>query len=247
MKKNEMKCILFAALATTAVGTASARAADLPQRPVYTPALVMMPMMWTGCYIGLNAGAGWGNAQITNNNTGAGVSGTNTGFVGGGQMGCDYEFGGGFVIGARDMFDGTSLNSGTAYNDPIGFGSGTFNSKTSWFNTLTARIGYAVMPNALVYFQGGGAWTRTTQSITTSSGVQTGQIANSKGGYDVGGGVEYLFAPNWSVFAEYNYMNFGTNNGTAFGGFGSGCRANCSFSLTHNTQTLLAGVNWRFP
>ena len=242
-----MKRILFAAVAMTALASASALAADLPQRPVYrepAPMMVAPTPMWTGCYIGLNAGAGWGNAQITNVNSGGGVSGTNTGFVGGGQIGCDYQFGGGFVIGARDMFDGTSLNSGTVYNNS-GLGNGTFNSKTSWFNTLTARLGYAVMPNALIYFQGGGAWTRTNQTITTSSGVQTGQIANNKGGYDVGGGFEYLFAPNWSVFAEYNYMNFGTNNGTATIS-GTSCSGGCAFSVKHDTQTFLVGVNWRF-
>ena len=216
-----------------------ALAADLPQRPVYKePMMVAAPVAtWTGCYVGGNAGAGWGRAQITDNATGAGVSGTNTGFVGGGQIGCDYQFAGGFVVGVRDMFDGTSLKSSSTFSAG-NFVNDTASSKTTWFNTLTARIGYAVVPSTLIYFQGGGAWTRTTQGITDPTGAQLGQFANNKGGYVVGGGAEYMFAPNWSTFAEYNYMNFGTNSGTTTTGI--------PVSLKHDTQTFLVGLNYRF-
>jgi outer membrane immunogenic protein len=237
--RRKMKRILLAAIAVTTLASASALAADLPQRPVYKAAPVMIAPAptWTGCYVGGNIGAGWGRAQVTDNGTGAGVSGTNTGFVGGGQIGCDYQFAGGFVIGARDMFDGSSLNSGSTFATG-NFVNGTANSKTTWFNTLTARIGYAVVPNTLIYFQAGGAWTRTTQSIYNAAGVQLGQFANNNGGYDVGGGAEYMFAPNWSTFLEYNYMNFGTNSGTTTTGV--------PVSLKHDTQTFLVGVNYRF-
>jgi outer membrane immunogenic protein len=237
--RRKMKRILLATVAVTVLASASAFAADLPQRPVYkaTPVMVAPAPTWTGCYVGGNVGAGWGRRQITDTNTGSGVSATNTGVVGGVQVGCDYQLGGGFVIGARDMFDGTSLNSGSTFTAG-NFVNDTANSKTQWFNTLTARIGYAVMPNALVYVQGGGAWTRTTQTITNPAGAQIGQFANNKGGYDVGGGFEYMFAPNWSTFLEYNYMNFGTNSGATTTGI--------PVSLKHDTRTFLVGLNYRF-
>ena len=236
-----MKRKLLASLALAALLPAyqSATAADLPVRPAYNPPPVMVAPAptWTGCYVGGNIGAGWGRGEITDVNSGAGVSATNTGFVGGGQIGCDYQFAGGFVIGARDMFDGTSLNSGSTFTAG-NFVNDTANSKTQWFNTLTARLGYAVQPNALIYMLGGGAWTRTTQTITNPAGVQIGQFANNKGGYVIGGGFEYMFARNWSTFLEYNYMNFGTNSGTTATGL--------PVSLKHDTQTVMAGINYRF-
>ena len=236
-----MKRIILGSIALAALLPAfqSVIAADLPSQPVYrAPIVTPAPVYnWTGCYVGGNVGAGWGRGQITDVNSGGGVSATNTGFVGGVQIGCDYEFAGGFVIGARDMFDGASLNSGSTISTGA-LVNDTANSKTQWFNILTARIGYAVMPNALIYFQGGGAWTRTTQTITTPAGAQIGQFANNKGGYVVGGGFEYMFAPKWSTFLEYNYMNFGTNSGTTTTGV--------NVNLKHDTQTLLVGINYRF-
>ena len=219
----------------------SALAADLPQRPITKAAPVMMPppLTWTGCYIGGNVGAAWGRAQVTDDASGAGLSATNSGVAGGGQIGCDYQFAGGFVIGARDMFDWTNLKGSTTGTIPAA-GLVTADSNTKYFNTLTARLGYAVVPNWLIYFQGGGAWTRANYTVT-QAGVQVAQFANNKGGYVVGGGGEYMFAPNWSAFVEYNYMNFGTNSTTTTCGGGT-----CSFSSKKDSQNVLLGVNYRF-
>jgi outer membrane immunogenic protein len=229
--------VVFAATAAFGI-VSTASAADMPRPISKAPALIPAPVpSWTGCYVGGNLGAGWGRAQVTDESTGAGVSGTNSGFVGGGQIGCDYQFSGGFVIGVRDMFDGANLSSGTSFTTGSLAGS-TANSNTQWFNTLTARIGYVVMPSTLVYLQGGGAWTRTTQSITSPAGVQIGQFANNKGGYDVGFGVEYMFSPHWTTFLEYNYMDFGRSSGTTTTGI--------PVSAKHDKQTFVVGVNYRF-
>src|SRR5450759_41991 len=114
-----MKRILLAALATTALASASALAADLPQRPEYKAAPMMAPApvaTWTGCYIGGNIGGAFGNASASA--PGGEVSGNGSGFAGGGQIGCDYEFGGGFVIGARELLDYTSNNNCLLYTSP---------------------------------------------------------------------------------------------------------------------------------
>jgi outer membrane immunogenic protein len=78
------------------------------------------------------------------------VSTSNSGFAGGGQIGCDYQWNA-WVFGFRNMFDGTSLSSSRAFAD----------TSTHWFDTLTARGGYLVAPNVLLYVQGGAAWTNT--------------------------------------------------------------------------------------
>jgi len=211
-------------------------AADLPRSPEYKGPAVVAPLpTWTGCYIGGNVGYGWGRAEIET--PGGTASATNSGFVGGGQLGCDYQFAGtGFVAGIRGMFDWTGLESDASFTSgPL---AGTVaNSRTKWFGTLTGRIGYAFVPNALFYVQGGGAWSRMDVDLVNGAGVQVGQFANNKGGYDVGGGLEYKFAPNWSTFVEYNYMNFGTATGTTSTGV--------NVNLKKDSQNVLFGVNWR--
>src|SRR3974390_521394 len=85
----------------------TALAADLPQRPYTAPAPMIAPApTWTGCYVGGNIGGAFGNASVSvAGPLGSGtVSGNNSGFAGGGPIGCDYDFGGGWGVGFRAMF-----------------------------------------------------------------------------------------------------------------------------------------------
>ena len=207
-----MKRILLATVALTALGSASALAADLPQRPAYkaVPVMVAPPPTWTGCYIGGNIGGAFGNASASA--PGGEVSGNGSGFAGGGQIGCDYEFGGGFVIGARELLDYTSNNKSGTFGSGASVPAGTVvNFNNQWFDTLTARLGYAAQPNWLLYFQGGAAWAHTSTNF--SGPLISGQTSNSRTGWTIGGGVEWMFAPHWSAFLEGNYMGFGSNSG----------------------------------
>jgi len=237
-----MKRILLATVAMAALSSASALAADLPQRPVpvYRAEPVMMAPTWTGCYIGGNIGGAFGDASVSG--PGGTVSTNGSGFAGGGQVGCDYQFSGGWVIGFRDMFDGTSnKKSGT-------FGTGLFagdvaNFNNQWFDTLTARLGYAVQPGWLLYFQGGAAWGHTSTNVTFN-GLQIGQTSNTKTGWTIGGGAEWMFAPHWSAFLEGNYMDFGSRSGTVVDT--ALCAAGCYVSGKATEATVLVGVNYRF-
>ena len=109
-----------------------ASAADLGRRappPAYVPP-APPPYLWTGCYVGGNVGGAWSNFEITDVATGGTVSTSNSGFAGGGQIGCDYQWNA-WVFGFRNMLDGTSLSSSGAFA----------NTSTHWFDTLTARAG----------------------------------------------------------------------------------------------------------
>jgi outer membrane immunogenic protein len=225
--------------AAVVLAASQASAADRPRRaPPYIPP-APPPITWTGCYIGANIGGAFGDASATFNF--GEVSGNGSGFAGGGQIGCDYQFAGGWVIGFRNMFDGTSNNkSRTIGAGPLAGGEVKFENR--WFDTMTARLGYAVVPTWLPYFQGGGAWGHTNTDINFG-GVQIGQTSKTRSGWTIGGGVEWMFAPRWSAFLEGNYMDFGSNNGTVFGVVA--CGAGCAYSTKATESTVLVGVNYR--
>ena len=240
-----MKRVLLSSVAAVALFSTSTFAADLPVRHVApAPVPVVAPMTWSGCYVGGNLGGAFGSASISG--AAGTVSADGFGFAGGGQVGCDYEFTSGWVVGFRNMFDGTSnsrsatLATGPLVNDVVNF-------NNQWFDLLTGRLGYSWTPAWLVYFQGGGAWAHTSANIT-AAGVQIGQTSATRSGWTVGGGVEWMFAPHWSAFLEGNYMDFGSTSGTALTpGVGSVCAApGCGFSAKATSGNVLVGVNYRF-
>ncbi len=243
MSHNVSKFIIAAGL-SLALGQ-MALAADLPQRPVYkAPMLAPTPVYnWTGFYVGGNIGGAWGNVDATDVNTGASVSPNNSGFAGGGQVGYDYQMGS-WVIGIRNIFDATDISGSATFADPLFGGTGTFDSHLHWFDALTARAGYLVEPNVLLYAQGGAAWTSWDIKATNGAGVQVGEISGgNRTGWTVGAGVEWMFLPHWSTFLEYNYMGFGTRSATT-----TAClRGTCAnISGRSDLQNVLVGVNYKF-
>ena len=101
-----MKKLGFVVLALGAA-TFQATAADLARRPVVAPAPVVVPAFsWTGFYVGANVGGAWSSTTITSNITGANWKPSNTTFIGGGQLGYNYQWpGSNWVIGAEWTFD----------------------------------------------------------------------------------------------------------------------------------------------
>ena len=251
MRKSSLA--LLAAAIGLAAGQASA--ADLPRKapPAYIPP-APPPITWTGCYIGANIGGAFGQGKLESTNPDifdGELTNNGSGFAGGGQIGCDYQWAGGWVIGFRNMFDGTSNKRSRTFENSFGDQIvGNFNNQ--WFDTLTARIGYAVAPTWLLYFQGGGAWAHTSTNLT-QNGFQIGQTSKTRSGWTIGGGVEWMFAPHWSAFLEGNWMDFGTKNITiddnAFFAATNFCTvAVCPGGLTAKATeaTVLVGVNYRF-
>src|SRR6185295_1534831 len=97
-----MRQLTFALLASTTLAFVSqgASAADLARRPpvVKAPVAPVVPMTWTGCYLGGNIGFGWTKKEYSRPANGANDGfHTADGFVGGGQVGCDYQFAGNWV------------------------------------------------------------------------------------------------------------------------------------------------------
>ncbi len=231
------KTILLTTVAIAVLASTGVMAADLGvRRPVPAPMMapVPPPVTWTGCYVGGNIGAAFGHISV--DTPFGSTSADNTGFAGGGQVGCDYEFAGGWVIGIRDMFDGTTnhhsrtIGAGPLAGDVVDF-------DNRWFDTLTGRLGYSWIPNWLLYAQGGAAWARTESTITNPAGVQLRDNSTTRTGWTVGGGVEWMFLPHWSTFVEGNYMDFGSESRTIPAG---------TIDAKFTEANVLVGVNYRF-
>jgi outer membrane immunogenic protein len=240
------------------LGMGAASAADLAARP-YTKAPVYSnaPLVsWTGCYIGGNVGGG--RSRFSSGGVAfAGVpnpfidygSQNGSSVVGGGQIGCDYQFASNWVVGIQGQGDFGTINSSNAV---AAFPGITAQFKVKNIETLTGRVGYTIAPAVLAYVKGGAAWTRANAAAVVPNGL-IGEEANfTMTGYTVGGGLEWMFAPGWSVFGEYNYMDFGTKNvnlpstGNVVPGFGPAGALADTAAIKLTTQTAIVGVNYKF-
>ncbi len=218
-------------------------AADMPVKASAHKVAAAPLFNWTGCYIGANVGGGWARKHIVDQEPSLlGVDRdrhNSSGFVGGAQIGCDYQAGN-LVFGIQGMFDGADI-SGSSLDlvNPLM----TWTSRNEWFATATGRIGYTVQPALLIYAKGGGAWVRDHNLLRFAAGTQS-TPDKTMNGWTVGGGLEYMFAPNWSVFAEYNYVWLNTNERSTF--TRSTDLATFPYDVHNNLQTVLVGINYRF-
>ena len=230
MKKFVLGSVAFAAIAAAA-GVAPASAADMAARP-YTkapPAPMMAPIYsWTGFYIGGHVGGAWlGDTNI---------GGNEARFLGGIQGGADYQFGNNIVVGVEGQYSWLTTNdNATAFP-----GAGVVTRNTNGLGSVTGRVGWTWGPG-LLYAKGGYAFTDTGLGVSVAGVPQPfATTGNSKSGYTVGAGLEYMFAPNWSAKAEYQYYNFGDTTFVA-------APAGLAGATFHNDEhTVKLGVNYRF-
>ncbi|MFA6967781.1 outer membrane beta-barrel protein [Bosea sp. (in: a-proteobacteria)] len=217
------KFLLSSVAAIVLVGAGAASAADLPSRkgPVVAP--IHAPIFtWTGFYVGANAGYGFGNVNAGTVFGGRTVSiGDLDGFVGGGQVGYNYQVGQ-IVLGAEADFQGADLSTGSnAFGDSV---------RTEYFGTVRARVGFAV-DRFLPYITGGWAY----GNVKTTIGGLGSTDKTHTGGYAIGGGLEYAFTNNWTAKVEYLYVDLGEKNV-----LNSGVKVGTDFSVVR------AGLNYKF-
>ena len=226
-----MKKLLLGAAALIALA-APAAAADLPARtyskaPVYTAP--QMVYNWTGFYIGGHVGGAFAGDNS--------LQASSARFLGGVQGGADYQFAPNWVIGAEAQYSWLGGN-----NNGVLFPAGTLvTSNTNQLGSVTGRFGYTWGP-ALLYAKGGYAW-RDNNNLGVSVGgapVAFATTGNHKDGYTVGAGLEYMFAPNWSAKAEYQYYNFGSTTFTA------GTPEIVGARFRDDEHTVKVGINYRF-
>ena len=220
-----MKRLFVAGVALVAL-TGAAAAADLPPggAPYYYKAPYALPAFnWTGFYIGVNGGGGFGNSAWDTTS-----SFSTTGGVVGGTVGYNYQIGPA-VLGAEGDIDWSGIK-GTTTTGACPAGCTT---SDSWLSTLRARVGYAA-DRFMPYVTGGGAFGNINAA---TPGLAGGTATNV--GWTVGAGLEFAIAGHWSAKAEYLYVDLGKFN------CGAGCGAPVD-NVSFTTSLVRAGINYRF-
>jgi outer membrane immunogenic protein len=250
---------LLSLLATAAVTAVAApvRAADLPAAPSYTPPAFYQPVVynWTGIYFGGHVGAGLSYDQFTATTTVLEASGTQTSvnpyaFIGGAQVGANYQFAP-WVVGIEGTYSVSDI-SGSAIAPTTLSSIGVTQRSTGapkWFATAAARVGYAAN-DLLFYAKGGVAWMQADyiQDVMVGGAVSTTQIiTDTRTGFLVGAGIEYGMTENLSAKIEYDFLGFGTAtydfNNLSLNGVPQG---SMPISVQSDVQMFTVGLNYRF-
>jgi outer membrane immunogenic protein len=173
---------------------------------------------WSGFYIGANGGGGWGHKcwDVTNfpGATVVPISSEGchdaTGGVVGGQIGYRWQTAG-WVFGLEAQGDWADLRG----SNVSGFiPAWTNNSKIEAFGLFTGQVGYA-WNNILWYVKGGAAVTDDKyRGTVTATGALFDSASETRWGGVVGTGIEFGFAPNWSVAIEYDHLFMGDRSPT---------------------------------
>jgi outer membrane immunogenic protein len=234
-----MRKTIMAGLAVLSVAVNPAGAADLPPQVYKAPPLPPVPVyIWNGCYIGANIGWAQAKSRVLLNGV-EDFSGSIDGFAGGGQIGCDYQFASNWVIGFQGLFDGTGIDSSrvsTLFPDD------TFHSKARWFGTVAGRLGITVTPTFLIYGKGGWGFYENRLTVNdTTTGAELDSASRSQSGPDAGVGGEWMFIPNWSLWAEWDHI-FAQDKTFFFANLGNGETA----TIRRDLDKVLVGLNWRF-
>jgi outer membrane immunogenic protein len=238
------KLLLLNASVVALVVASPALAADIsPRMPTKAPPLSRV-FSWTGCYIGAHVGGAWGSKDFRDvPGIGGLVDGTgiNTlhdnvnGVLGGGQLGCDYQFASNWVIGIEGQIAGADI-SGDVTN-PFGLAS-PFHAKTEWLANVTGRLGYT-WDRALLYVKGGGGWAGDKYSAVYGS---TYFGSETRSGWTLGGGLEWAFGNGWSAKVEYLHYDLGSRTIQ----FATSAGATSPEFVKQRIDSITFGLNWRF-
>jgi outer membrane immunogenic protein len=239
-----MKKFLLVTSSLIALGAAApASAADLAARP-YTkaPPMVAAVYDWTGFYIGANGG--WGSSRNSWDavppNFGFGPEGSHdaTGGTVGGQIGYRWQAGT-FVFGLEAQGNWADFSGSNA---SLVFPGQVNHTSVDAFGLFTGQVGYAVN-NVLLYVKGGAAVTSNTYRSTFGGALVGVTGDDTRWGGTIGAGLEYAFAPNWSVGVEYNHLfmqdktyTFTTPGGAFFG----------TDRIRQDVDLVTARLNYRF-
>jgi outer membrane immunogenic protein len=212
-----------------AAGTASA--ADLARKapPPVTkapPPPAYLPYNWTGFYVGVNGGYGFGRSKWSGLPSGFDVKGG----MFGGQLGYNWQFGQ-FVYGLEGDADWTDLRGAARI---AACGMMMCQTKNDYLSTARGRIGFAA-DRWLPYATAGLAVGNIHATAPGFAGID-----KTNAGWTAGGGFEFALVGNWTAKAEYLYVDLGKD----------GCGVMCGLPMGNNvsltSNVVRAGINYRF-
>jgi outer membrane immunogenic protein len=260
-----MKRLLLAGLAFSAL-IMPAMAADMPLKAPPPPPT------WTGLYWGVNVGwVGSSQYNITNTGTDTGPAGlgaalafgaiprsipvSHSGFIGGGQIGYNWQFDPAWVAGIEADFQGTTAKGSAGSVFVHAALTTVYSYELDDLGTVRARLGWLSSPNLLWYGTGGLAYGQTklasaaqcptavppcfTESTTATSSTHTSV------GWTLGAGVEWKLTPVWSVKAEYLYAELGSQNNTIVYTYGPFTSSLTSTVQREKDNIVRFGVNYK--
>jgi len=236
-------------------------AADMAVKAPVRAAPLAAPFSWTGCYIGATAGGVKGKSDDSWTANPAGfafpaeiatqTAGTlsPSGFTGGAELGCNYQLNNWLVIGVEGDWEYTGLSASRSGTEVAGGFVNPFTESFTarWLSTIRGRAGIA--NGQWLFFATGGlaiADVSLSDSISFAASGTT-NTASSNGtitGWTVGGGIEWFFMPQWSLKAEYLYVDLGTKNYTSSNPLFPLATISHSHRLNENIGRV--GVNFHF-
>jgi outer membrane immunogenic protein len=221
------KCVLLLSGAALVALASSASAADIPSR-VAPVAPIPYAYNWTGFYLGINGGWGWGESRFRGPPS-TGRLESSGGLVGG-TAGYNWQVNQ-IVWGAEGDIDWADIRP-----DGRCRGGAICEARSEWLSTIRGRIGYAAWDRFLPYITGGLALGDVSARVTGFPG----HSSDTRAGFAVGGGVEYAFYGQWTAKVEYLFVDLGhTACGTRCGTLGPD-------HVEFKENIVRGGLNYRF-
>jgi outer membrane immunogenic protein len=212
-------------------------AADMPVKSPATAATATAPLSWSGCYVGLHGGYGWGDAKDkTSTPTPRDLD--PKGYFAGGQVGCNWQWQPQWVFGVEADIAGANISETRSFT---GGASPTIEEKIKALASIRARAGMLSTPNNLLYVTGGWGWADTSRH-TRLAGLGGNPFQTRDATFDgwvLGAGWEHMINQNWTFKIEYLYYDLGS--GTYNFTIGTGPN---KVDLT--LQTVKFGVNYKW-
>jgi len=238
MRRN----VVGSAAAAVVIAVSSAQAADLSPAPAYKAPVMMPPVFsWTGFYLGVEGGWGWGREDFTDNSTvgippGVAVSHRPEGGIFGGVLGYRYQVG-------QVVFGAEGTGAWADLHDSFLPGPGVTDSlKINSLYSATGQVGWA-FNQVLPYVKGGWAGSSINTSIATAIGGFASQTQFGNG-WTVGAGLDYAVWQNLVLGLEYDHFDLGYEGSSTAGILGGTYRVTNTSRLT--MDQVVGRVTYKF-
>lgn len=219
----------MAALLTFASPAGAADLGRRQQMPMKAPFAAPL-YNWTGFYVGINGGGGWGHSSWDSPGVSTGDFSLSGGLVGG-TFGYNYQVGQA-VFGLETDIDWSNIKGSTNVNCPAGC-----ETANNWLGTVRGRLGYAGWDRFMPYVTGGLAYGEVEANPAGLTGNSDTNI-----GWTLGGGLEFALASNWTAKVEYLYVDLGSVD-CSLAACGGGAP---STDIDFRSNIVRGGLNYRF-